>query len=220
MKRITALLMALVMMLATASCAKRIRRSSRGDDGTTEQTDGVSGDVSGALTALNKVPDKDNIKMPEPTEPDTAGHPAQTDEFNALYGGADTTAFTVEEMSIRLPKAFSEEEYGGFDAVYYTEKVAIFVIRQGFDSEFVDPTWTVEEYAEAVIQSNSQYSYTEIDMDDGYALTTHTSSGYFYLSAMYKSDSAFWYYQFACEEANADALWTYAVDWLETATYN
>lgn len=206
------------MTFAAVSCDSRSVRRSRGGDGASEQTSNTEGEVSGGLTELGKLPDKDDVKVTEPTEP--TGQTAQADHFCELYGASDTVAYSAKEMTIRLPKTFSEESYEGFDAVYDSGLVAIFIIRQGFDTEYVNSAWTVEEYAEAVIASNSQYTYTEVDTDGGYALTTHSSSGYFYLSAMYKSNSAFWYYQFACEEADADAMRPYAAEWLASATYN
>lgn len=232
MKRILALLLALVMVLALTACDSSSRRRSRDDDDdeTTENTDNTAIDstdgiiTEGGSSAVERPLDTEETENTEYTgavNDDVDDSESGVSDLDALYGDSvDTETFTAEEFSITLPETFYESSADGYTALYDSDKAAVFVIRESFESLGVTDDFTVEDYADAVIAANPGYDYADVSVDSGYAITQFNNSGLDFCCAMYKAEEAFWFIQFACYEEDYDVMVDYFSEWLWTATFD
>lgn len=120
-----------------------------------------------------------------------------------LFSTPEEKVFTESGMSITLNEDFNEETLGGFDAVYSSDEIAVFVLNEKFGNDGVYEDMTVDEYCNAVIESNGKnaqpqhkdgLTYYEYDgiSNDGYKFR--------YLAFTYKTDDGFCLVQFAVHE--------------------
>lgn len=120
-----------------------------------------------------------------------------------LFATPEEKVFTKNGMSITLNEDFNEETLSGFDAVYSSDEVAVFVKNEKFYGDKAFDGMTVDEYCDAVIEANGKnaetkykdgLTYYEYDgvSDDGY--------NFRYLAFTYKTDDGFYLIQFAVHE--------------------
>ncbi|MCH5189991.1 MAG: hypothetical protein J1F37_05465 [Oscillospiraceae bacterium] len=125
--------------------------------------------------------------------------------FAPLLGTPEEKVFTKGNMSITLNEEFTEEVYGysNFEAVYDTNDMAVFVIKEKFDGYTITEDMTVKEYCDAVIKANGQNAKTQ--QKDGltyYEYTGNSDQGqkFRYIAFTYKADDGFYLVQFAVSD--------------------
>ncbi|MCH5170954.1 MAG: hypothetical protein J1F24_06690 [Oscillospiraceae bacterium] len=125
--------------------------------------------------------------------------------FLPMMETPEEKVFTKGNMSITLNEGFVDEVYGysGFEAVYDTNDMAVFVIKEKFDGYAITEDMTVTEYCDAVIKANGQSAKTQ--QKDGltyYEYTGDSDQGYkLHCTAFtYKADDGFYLVQFAVRD--------------------
>ena len=87
--------------------------------------------------------------------------------------------------------------------------------NQGFES------LSVEDYAKAVTTNNQKDS--EIKTEDVLTYFTYTSNlngkTYFYIATMYKSNDAFWLFNFACDSSNQEKFESTFKTWAKSVSF-
>lgn len=133
--------------------------------------------------------------------------------------------FSASGASITLPSNFYEKEQVGFTACFMNDKAIILLLKE--DEDVINDaghnfnTLTLGSYAELILQNNSLDS----DIEDVDGLTTffwEKSIGgkdYYYLGVVFKSDDAFWFFQFCCEAKNKDTYYEKFIEWAKTITF-
>lgn len=112
--------------------------------------------------------------------------------------------FTYDDMTITLTDNFVEKSMDGFTVCYDSSDIAVFVLKESFDLLDGSENYTLEEYGELVLQSNSFDS--ELQSDNGltyfeYEFTNpDNNETYTYFSSLYKTSDAFWMIQFTTPE--------------------
>ena len=134
--------------------------------------------------------------------------------------------FNSNGMTITLTDEFHESSYQGYTACYESSKVAVFVLKESFSLQEGFEDFTLDEYAELVLQSNSSKSPSAISKKDGLTsmeykfFNENTNQTYKYFSVMYKGPDAFWLVQFACVENIYDAQKDSFVTWAKTVKFD
>lgn len=120
-----------------------------------------------------------------------------------LFADPPEKVFTSSGISITLNDNFSEEYFSGYDAVYSTNYMAVFIKSEAFNGDEDFAALTVDEYCDAVIKANDKN--TDVQHRDG--LTYYSYDGvsdqgikFRYLAFTFKDDDCFWLVQFAVEE--------------------
>lgn len=120
-----------------------------------------------------------------------------------LFATPEEKVFTKGNVSITLNEDFKEEFHNGFDAVYSSDEIAIFVIEEKFDGDEAFEAMTLDEYCDAVIEANGKN--TETKHKDG--LTYYEYDGvsdqnykFRYLAFVFKADDGFYLVQFGVQE--------------------
>lgn len=143
----------------------------------------------------------------------------------SLAGCAATTkTYSSHGLEITMKDDFIEKSIATA-TVYYVSNDAIFTgLKESFEELSVinlGKDSTVDEYAEAVL-ANNQVSYDmQKDGDLTYFTYEATASGkdFFYLSALEKSNDAFWILTFACEKDNKDKYEPLFKEWAKTVKF-
>ena len=248
MKRLLALLLALVTVLALTACERgysRRRDRDDDDDDTTGTTDVLStGEVvgtegnddvitpGGSTPVTRPLPDATQPTVTEaptymeptdaiePTEPDTPGTAVNGKYANTYGEMADTEVFTCQEMSITLPEIFYEDVKEGYTAMFDSQRAAVLVIREGMGVAGVSSDLSVEEYANAVISNNPTFDFEEVNVEGDYAFTEYAANGMSYCCVMHKGGTAYWFVQFICFEEDYDEMIGYFAEWLGTMSFS
>lgn len=136
-----------------------------------------------------------------------------------------TTTFTVEEMSITLPKDFSNaNSVSGFTACYASEEVSVFVIKDSFEENDNLRLYSLDNYRLNLLhengllyndlkntESNPYFIYDYVNPD--------TTVTYTYFTFTYETSEGFWIIQFATEKANATKYEAQIVEWANTIAF-
>ncbi len=133
--------------------------------------------------------------------------------------------FSFDEMNITLTDEFGETEVKNYTVAYGSQDVAVFVLKEDF--ALADGFWdyTLEQYADLLIESNNLGS-TEPKTAEGltsfeYEFTNpETNDVYRYFSYVYKTDDAFWMIQFATLSDNVDAYAQQITDWAKSVEFS
>ncbi len=120
-----------------------------------------------------------------------------------ILSGPEEKVFTKSSVSITLNEDFKEEFHNGFAAVYGSNYMAVFMRNEKFNGDKEFATMTVDEYCQAVIETNGKDAETK--HKDGltyyeYTAASNNNYDYRYLCFTYKTESGFWLVQFAVEE--------------------
>ena len=134
--------------------------------------------------------------------------------------------FTYGEMSITLTDDFSEKSYEGYSACYESYN-AIVMVTKDYSSYFEDfETYTLKQYAEDTIAYN--------DFDDSVTLKEEDSLTYFeyeytdeetgdiysYFVPMYKSNDAFWFFQFSSYKEDYESYREQFIEWAKSVEFS
>ena len=113
---------------------------------------------------------------------------------------ADKT-FTAGDMKITLTNKFVKRRKSGYEAVFESNDVAVFVLKESFEGQ---SSYSTKSYAEMLIEANdivakpksdgerTYFEYRYYNPDDGIT--------YYYISYVYKTNKSFWTVQFALTE--------------------
>lgn len=133
--------------------------------------------------------------------------------------------FSYDEMSIVLTDRFAESKVGNYDFAYGSNEVAVFGLKEAFALADGFGDYTLEQYADLVIQANS-LSCSPIKTDDGlicfeYDYTNPDNKAeYHYCSYVYKSKEAFWTLQFATLKSDVEKYSQNINDWAKSVTFS
>ncbi len=118
----------------------------------------------------------------------------------SLFEAAEKT-FTYDGMNITLNTDFKESSYAGYDVVYESDDVAVFVLQEEFNSFEGFADYTLEEYINLVMKANSNHN-PKLEKKEGitYMMYDSVIDGdiFTYWATAYKGSDAFWLVQFAC----------------------
>lgn len=125
--------------------------------------------------------------------------------------------FTTGEFSITLNDSFFEESQDSYEAVYTSNDIAVFALKETFADYEELTDLTVDEYMDAVIKVNG--ADAEVKHKDGLAYYEYDGVSdqnykFHYVAFSYKADDGFWLIQFAVSEdmfsEYEDSVFTYA----------
>lgn len=120
--------------------------------------------------------------------------------------------FTIDDLQITLTDDFKETDQDeGFTAYFESNTIGVAIMKETFASlEVIDlnSESTIEEYI-AAVQSAGNVSY-EIQNKDNITYFTYESeidgTNFYYMTAFYKGNDAFWIVNLFCEETNKSEL--------------
>lgn len=147
-----------------------------------------------------------------------------------LLFDSDEKVFSKDGMSITLTEDFVENEYYGFNAYYDTEEAQVYVMKESFSllKENDQPTnISAKEYAEIMMKTQNidsdvlekdglTYFYYEKDVL-GYAEEYVKNS---YYAVAFKTNDAFWLFQFACEKSLYNKYEEKFVEWAKSIEFD
>lgn len=118
-------------------------------------------------------------------------------------------AFEYEGMKIILTSSFGEEEVEGPDKSFVSDKMAVFVIREGFDLVEGFGDYDIDGYTQLCLEANDMVGkevkklngipYFEFESDvDG--------EPYTYVAFTYKGTDAFWLIQFVTASGDTEKM--------------
>lgn len=116
--------------------------------------------------------------------------------------------FEKSGMEITLTSDFYEKEHVSYTSVYESNKIAVFTLKEEFALLPGFSKYTVDEYADSVVEMNQIDATVEHEDDLTYFTFDETVNGkdFVYFGFAYKGDDAFWLIQFACEQKNEKDL--------------
>ena len=136
----------------------------------------------------------------------------------------DKKDFTAKGITITLTDEFEKVKDKRFEVSYATEDVSVFVLKEKFSSAEGFSDYTLDQYAEKMIESNS-LTTAELGFKDDLtyftynAENTETNKNIVYYSYVYKSHDAFWAVQFAVEDANVEKYEKKIFEWAKTVKF-
>jgi len=138
--------------------------------------------------------------------------------------GEKTKTYTSHGVSIDLPTSFYEKDLASVTAYLESNKAIISFIKEDFSTlEVVEITKdsTLDTYAKAVLENNKLTSEMKTQKDYQYFTYEKSASGkdFFYTSAVFKTDDAFWLVNFACEVKDKDTYKTEFLKWADTIKF-
>ncbi len=133
--------------------------------------------------------------------------------------------FTSNGMTITLTDEFKEADIENYTVAYDSKNVAVFALKEAFTLADGFEGYTLEQYADLVIQANNLGS-AEIKTADGLTsfeydfINPETNNTYKYFSYVYKTDDAFWLIQFATFDKNVDEYAQQITDWAKSVEFS
>ncbi|MCH5197784.1 MAG: hypothetical protein J1E34_02655 [Oscillospiraceae bacterium] len=132
--------------------------------------------------------------------------------------------FSSDGISITLTDEFRKSNLGNFTVTFDSKDVAVFALEESFSLVEGFEEYTLEQYADLVIEANGLDS-SEIKTSDGltyfeYEFTnTQTKETYRYFSFVYKTNDAFWMVQFATIDENAEEYFAQITQWAKSVEF-
>ncbi|MBQ8431612.1 MAG: hypothetical protein IJX28_01895 [Clostridia bacterium] len=132
--------------------------------------------------------------------------------------------FSASGMEITLTDAFSKTEMEPYAACYDSRHVAVFVLKESFAEYPGVETLTLEEYGDLWLEVNGIAS--EFTTENGlYTCVyefTNSDNGktYTYRNFLFKSDDAFWTFQFATESTRAEEHLPKIYEWAGSVRFS
>ena len=134
--------------------------------------------------------------------------------------------FSVDGMTITLNSNFEKvdvDKEHKYDASYGSEEVAVLVLKEEFSLVEGFEDYTLEEYAELLVEANGLSS--DVKIKDGMTFFDYQKKSskdqkiYRYRAYVYKSDDAFWMIQFAIETKNYDDYADSIDEWARSVSF-
>lgn len=137
----------------------------------------------------------------------------------------DVKTFSSNGITITLTDEFKETNIGNYTVAYDSKNVAVFALKEEFTLADGFGDYTLEQYADLVIQANNLGS-AEIKTVEGlthfeYDFTNpQTNDAYRYFSYVYKTNDAFWLIQFATLNENVDEYAQQITKWAKSVEFS
>ena len=133
--------------------------------------------------------------------------------------------FTYGNMSVTLTNEFSDRNIDGYSACYESYDNLVMIIKD--DRSFFEDfeTYSLLQYGEDTITYNEFDSSVKLQNDYGlvyfeYEYTDEeTGDIYSYFVPMYKSDDAFWFFQFACFKEDYETNREQFIEWAKSVEF-
>ena len=126
---------------------------------------------------------------------------------NPAQGNPKEKVFSKAGLTITLNDKFYEKEMVSYTAVYDSESIAVFALKEE-KSLLEGEELTLEEYADLVI-ANNQLDATAKDAEGliSFTFEKHVNGkDCTYFATVHKSDDAYWLLQFSCESTKYEDL--------------
>ena len=142
-----------------------------------------------------------------------------------LNGTPKEKTFSAEGMSITLTNQFKKFDAEGFTVGYDSRDAAVLALKEPFTLAPGLENYTLEQYADLVIQANGltpeqkktadgqpylEYDWTNPELDEEYHYTVYP----------YKSGDAFWTVQFATLKNDAEKYAQQIAQWAKTVEFD
>lgn len=133
--------------------------------------------------------------------------------------------FTCEELSVTLTEEYFETEMEGYNACFDSANVAVFVLKEEFNLMEGFEDYTLEQYANLVMQANSARNPERADKDGLIGIkysffNSEENQNYTYWASLYKADDSFWMVQFVCKAEEYEKYESYFVERAKTVTFS
>lgn len=134
-------------------------------------------------------------------------------------------AFSSGGMTITLTDEFQKASLEGYSAVYNTEKIVVFTLKESFTLLEGLEDYTLKQYGEVVVENNGLKS-NELKTKDGLTYFEYdytdsaTKESYHYFAYIYKSDDAFWLIQFATLKKDANTYAQQIAEYAKSVTFS
>ncbi|MCX4253807.1 hypothetical protein [uncultured Clostridium sp.] len=132
--------------------------------------------------------------------------------------------YSNDHFTITMEKGFTEKELASMTVYYESKKALMSGLKESFESLAavdIDENTSIEDYGKAVIENNK--ANYELKEKDGVHYFTYEkeASGkkFFYLASVYKTDDAFWLFNFACDEKNKDTYEPLFLEWAKSVDF-
>lgn len=133
--------------------------------------------------------------------------------------------FTYGEMTITLTDDFSERNYEGYSACYESYDTIVMITKD--DSSYFEnfEEYTLKQYGEDTLEYNEFDDSVKLKEEDGltyfeYEYTDEeTGDIYSYFVPLYKSDEAFWFFQFASFKEDYETYRAQFIEWAKTVEF-
>ena len=137
-------------------------------------------------------------------------------------------SFLCDGMSITLTNEFrkvDEADSFGYNAVYESNNVVLFVVKEPFSLAEGFGDYTVDQYVDMVISINYLNSAKKITVDglNGFRykyVDAKTGDVIFYTGFAYKSDDAFWLLEFSTYEEDTERYAASIEKWARTVKFD
>lgn len=132
--------------------------------------------------------------------------------------------FTDKGMSITLTDDFTEKDLVSTTVYFESMDAVVTGLKEEFstlEEAGLTKDSTVEDYAKVVAYNNKKED--EIKTEDGLTYFTYTSDvngkTYFYIASMYKSNDAFWLFNFACDSSDQEQFENTFKTWAKSVKF-
>lgn len=132
--------------------------------------------------------------------------------------------FTDKGMSITLTDDFTEKDLVSTTVYFESMDAVVTGLKEEFstlEEAGLTKDSIVEDYAKAVAYNNKKED--EIKTEDGLTYFTYTSDvngkTYFYIASMYKSNDAFWLFNFACDSSDQEQFENTFKTWAKSVKF-
>lgn len=132
--------------------------------------------------------------------------------------------FKDNGMSITLTDEFTEKDLVSTTVYFESMDAIVTGLKEEFstlEAAGLTKDSTVEDYAKAVTTNNQKDS--EIKTEDGLTYFTYTSDvngkTYFYIATVYKSNDAFWLFNFACDSSDQEKFESTFKTWAKSVSF-
>lgn len=133
--------------------------------------------------------------------------------------------FSSGGMTITLTDEFQKASLEGYSAVYNTEKIVVFTLKESFTLLEGLEDYTLKQYGEVVVENNG-LDQNELKTKDGLTYFEYdytdsvTKESYHYFAYIYRSDDAFWLIQFATLKKDANTYAQQIAEYAKSVTFS
>ena len=137
---------------------------------------------------------------------------------------AEPETFSADGMEITLTDDFSESDVDPYTASYGSRDVVVFVLKETFEGYPEMASLSPEEYGVLWLEANELTA--EFTKENGlytcvYEFTNpKNKTTYTYRSFVFKSDDAFWTFQFATESEQAEEYFPQIYEWASSVKFS
>lgn len=136
----------------------------------------------------------------------------------SLSADSQPKIFSAEGMQITLTEEFKEQSINGFTACFDSKSMAVLTLKEPFSIMDGFEDYTIDQYAELVIKNNNK-NPESVKKENGLTYFEYTGLNpnnnvtYYYLTALYKAEDAFWIVTFSCSNDEQEKYKETFIDW-------